>query len=232
MYYILKEKATILNTRYKILNTHMESPSKKKKIMAGAAILSSIIILMILDASIVEKELVAQIWSQEEITEEINNQSSNSSNITSLPAGGVQKLSGPDVLKLLKALEFDEKPLKGKTIIEQIIPKEVAETNSRILLKNGDRAGSISWVETLQVKTYFLAVKDALHTVFSPNLRDLVHEPQQRDGRPTRNLLTFFDPMLSEERIVFVRVRERLYELRISDGMDEEIFALVEKLTE
>ena len=51
-------------------------------------------------------------------------------------------------------------------------------------------------------------------------------------GRPTRNLLTFLDPGLSSERIVFVRVRERLYELHVAPGKDDVLFELVEALTQ
>ena len=89
----------------------------------------------------------------------------------------------------------------------------------------------ISWLETPDVKILFLALKEALHSSFSPELQDLVDEKQQRRGKPPRELLTFLDPAISEERLAFVRVRDRLYELHIPEGMDDAIFGLIEELT-
>jgi hypothetical protein len=37
---------------------------------------------------------------------------------------------------------------------------------------------------------------------------------------------------LSPERLVFLRVRERLYEIRIAAGRDAEMFAMIEELTQ
>jgi len=77
-----------------------------------------------------------------------------------------------------------------------------------------------------------LALKEALHTTFSPEMRDLVDEVQTREGRPPRNLLTFLDPAINSERVVFIRVRERLYEFHIAPGRDDSIYDLIESLTQ
>jgi len=78
----------------------------------------------------------------------------------------------------------------------------------------------------------FLALKESLHGLFSPDMRDLLDENQAPEGKPPRNFLTFLDPAISEERLVFVRVRERLYEFHIAQAKEDAMYKLVETLTE
>jgi hypothetical protein len=144
---------------------------------------------------------------------------------------GVKKQKGPDVLQVLAALEFTPMETAEPSILSKIIPRDGAEVHTRVLLLQEDRAGLLSWVASPQVKSSFLALKEALHSSFSSDLRDLVDERQTREGFPPRELLTFVDPAISEERIVFVRVRELLYEFHIAEGRDDTIFALIEELT-
>jgi hypothetical protein len=147
--------------------------------------------------------------------------------------GGVAKATGPRVPEVLATLGFQERSTKkSDVLLNQIIPSEVTSIDSRILLLKGDRAGLVAWIDSPDVKAYFIALKEALHNTFSPQLQDLVDETQKRDGLPTRNILTFLDPALSNERLVFVRVQQRLYEFHVTEGQDEAIFELLEKLTE
>jgi hypothetical protein len=145
---------------------------------------------------------------------------------------GIVKITGPDVLATIAQLGFTPQETTELSILRTVVPQQEAMVESHVLLKNGDRAGLIAWVESADVKNYYLALKEALHSSFSPEVRDLLDETQQQPGRPTRNLLTFLDPGLSSERIVFVRVRERLYELHVAPGNDDVLFELVEALTQ
>ncbi len=150
---------------------------------------------------------------------------------TSAPAGGVVKQSGPNVADVLLAQELTTSPSTDQSFLQQIVPP-VDPVQTMVLLKDGDRVGLLSWVDSSDVQTYFLSLKEALHSSFSPDVRDLIDETQRREGRPTRNFLTFFDPGISpEERFVFVRVRERLYEMRFTDENKDTMFALMEALT-
>lgn len=146
---------------------------------------------------------------------------------------GTRKQLGPNVLNVLAAQGFTAvDPKKEKSLLEQVIPADVAKIRTVVLLKEGDRAGLFAWTDSPQVKIYFLALKEALHSTFSPQMRNLVDETQEREGKPVRSLLTFLDPAIDSERIVFVRVRERLYEFHVAEGKDDAIFDLMEALTE
>jgi hypothetical protein len=103
---------------------------------------------------------------------------------------------------------------------------------TRVLLMDGDRAGLLAWIETPSVKQVFLVLKESLHILFTPEVRDLLDEVQTTPGKAPRNFLTFRDPGISEERLVFVRVRERLFEFHIAPLKEDAIYKLVEALSE
>jgi hypothetical protein len=149
------------------------------------------------------------------------------------PVGGVRKVEGPDVGAVLGQLQFEAQAIGEPIFLSRIIPPEDGTTvTGAVLLKEGDRAGVLAWADSPKIKLYFLALKEALHESFTPAVRDLVDETQRREGKPTRNFLSFTDPGISEERIVFVRVRERLYEVHIAEGKDELMFGLIDALSD
>lgn len=137
---------------------------------------------------------------------------------------------GPNVMETIVSKRFTFDDTGESSLIELIITDGTA-VESRTLIKNGDRVGFVAWAESPRVKVYFLALKEALHTSFSPKVQDLIDETQREPGRPIQNLLTFFDPAISEDRLVFIRVRERLFEFHIAEGKDDVLFGLIEELT-
>ena len=152
---------------------------------------------------------------------------------TSSSAGsetGVRKKAGADVLQMTVAQGFTFEDTQQETLIGGMAGTRVA-VQTKVLLKDGDRAGLMAWMETPDVKTWFRTLKEALHPLFSPEVKDLLDEIQRQEGRPPRNFLTFLDPGISEERLVFVRVRDRLFEFRIAEGKEDAMYQLIEALT-
>jgi len=146
--------------------------------------------------------------------------------------GGTRKQEGTDVGRVLAENGFVFQEVKEPIFLSKIIPNTEAQVTGAVLMKDDDRAGIIAWADSSKVKIYFLALKEALHGSFTTAIKDLVDETQRREGKPTRNFLTFLDTGISEERIVFVRVRERLYEIHIAEGKDKMMFKLIDTLTE
>lgn len=146
--------------------------------------------------------------------------------------GGVRKQEGPKIETILGQTGWEFKAIKEPLFLSKIIPPEESQVTGTVLLKNGDRIGAIAWVESPKIKLYFIALKEALHSSFTPEIKDLVDETQHREGKPPRNLLTFLDTGINEERIVFVRVRSRLFEIHIADGNKKALFDLIDKLTD
>jgi len=147
-----------------------------------------------------------------------------------LPPGAVAKNNGPEVATVIGAEGLTTSESSDLSLLSQVVTGE-ASVESLAVLSEGDRAGSVTWVQTGDVKTIFISLKEALLSSFSSEVRDLRDETVQEAGKPVRNILTFFDPSLSEERIVFVRVRERLYEFHIATGKEETMNGVIEGLT-
>jgi len=147
------------------------------------------------------------------------------------PEGAVTKKSGLDPIAIALKLNFTAEETDQRSLLSAVV-KDPSFVSTRVLLLNGDRAGLLAWIETPDVKQVFFVLKDSLATLFSPEVRDLLDEIQSPAGKPPRNFLTFLDPALSEERFVFVRVRERLFEFHIAPGKDETMYKLVEALTD
>ena len=147
------------------------------------------------------------------------------------PNPGVIKKRSPKVREIATVRGFVLQDTRDALFLPQVVPQDKATIETAVLLKDGDRAGVIAWTEGSDVKLYFRALKEALHSFFTPAITDLVDEMQRQDGRPPRNFLTFLDAGISEERIVFVRVRDRLYEVHIAGGKEEEMFGLLDALS-
>jgi hypothetical protein len=104
--------------------------------------------------------------------------------------------------------------------------------NTRSLVNQNDRLGSIAWFESSDVKQYYLALKESLHSNFTTAVQDLQDETIRRAGNPVINQLTFYDAGISNERLVFLRVRDRLYELRVVVGKEQMVQPFIDALSQ
>lgn len=142
---------------------------------------------------------------------------------------GVAKNAGPDIEATIDAAGFETENSDDLTLLGQIVQEEGVRTV--VVLDDGDRAGSVTWVQTPDVKQIFNALKESLITAFSTEMTGLRDVTLQEEGKPVRNVLTFKDPAISEEEIVFVRVRERLFEFHVASGKEEVMNGLIDDLT-
>lgn len=145
------------------------------------------------------------------------------------PAGGVRKQKGPNVKTTAETSGFTTSSTNELSFLAQIGGD--TEIEAMALLKDDDRVGSVTWMDSPKVKNYFIALKEALLTAFSPQMTDLKDETLHSDNGPVRNYLTFLDTTLSTERLVFVRVRERLYEFHVVLGKEDVMYTLIQSLT-
>ena len=146
------------------------------------------------------------------------------------PGQGVKKNQGPAVETIATQLGMSVSENAELTMLAQVAG-DAPGVQSYSLVQNGDRIGSVTWVESPDVKTIFITLKEALLPAFSPKLTGLRDETLQETGKPVRNLLTFFDPALSEEQLVFVRVRERLFEFHIATDKEEAMQSFIDAQT-
>lgn len=154
-----------------------------------------------------------------------------------IPTGGNEDVTPPgevvedtDVTAVAIEQELALQETDEESLMEQIIGDR-EEVTTRVMLANGDRAGTVSWVDSSNVKTYFIALKEALLSTFSPEVRDLKDETWQEPGQPVRSVLTFLDPGISDERLVFVSRNNRLYEFHVTAGQEATVGSFIDALT-
>ncbi len=146
------------------------------------------------------------------------------------PPGAVAKNQGATVAEAAARRGLEVRETATPTLLEQVAGEGNA-INTAVLLQDGDRAGAVAWIESPDVKAVFSTLKEALITAFSPRMRGLRDETLQTPGAPVRNVLSFLDPGLSEEQIVFVRVRERLFEFHLAADSEATMHAFIDELT-
>ncbi len=145
--------------------------------------------------------------------------------------GGVSKKPGPDVVAVTLAQGFAVTDTSDTFLLTTILPPGTT-LSSRTLLQNDDRVGALAWIDSPDVKRTLRILREHLRSSFSKELQNLIDETQSEAGKPPRDILSFRDPAILGERVVFARVRERLYEFHVTAGKEASIDGLLNALTE
>lgn len=140
-----------------------------------------------------------------------------------------EELGSIDTVSVVEDLGFEIQENTETFFTERLVGE--GQVDSMILLKNGDRAGLVAWTASSDAPKLYSALKEALHETFSPDVHDLVDEIHDNPGEVKRMILTFQDPALSEERLVFIQVRNELFEFHVPIGKEEVMFEAIEALT-
>lgn len=141
-----------------------------------------------------------------------------------------KKASGIDVNAVLAKLQLVSKETNEASFILLTVPDR-AKVKTSVLLRNNDRAFLLSWIKSDDVKVVFAALKQSLQEQFSGQVTELVDETRTPQNGAPVDYLSFIDPALSAERIVFLRIRNRLYELHVAENGDELLEQLVAELS-
>lgn len=196
----------------------------RAKIIVTGVLLLCIVALAGIDAAMNRREFLAYLPESEDST------TVTTAETPAPETTGVAKVEGPDVEETIKGQALESQETSETSLLEQVVNgKGVIHTLG--ILKDGDRVGAVTWVESPQVKTFFIALKEALLPAFSPKVTDLRDTTEAKPGNPVRNILTFKDPELGPDRFAFVRSRERLYEFHMAEGQEVVMSALVDALT-
>ena len=163
-------------------------------------------------------------------TEPRSEPSSGSSSSSNVVKKGVstKKKAGPDVLAVLASLQLTPTATSEASLIGLT---NGSGSLTMVLLADNDRAALFSWIENDDVKTMFSALKQALQEQFSPGLKDLTDETRTPETGPPVDILSFYDPAISPEKVIFLRVRTRLYELHVAEKGTELVNRLIEELS-
>ncbi len=182
------------------------------------------------DALLREKSLTGQLglWlegGEESSVSSVATGTGSTSSVAMDPAGNKDQL-----LQTLVAQGFTFEEKEEPSFLRQILPGSQIPTVT--LLKDGDRAGSLAWIVTPESAKAYQTLKESLLQSFSANLQDLKDETQEIPGKPVRSTLTFLDPALSTERLLFVKTGDALIELHITTGKEDAVAPLVDSLSQ
>ena len=187
------------------------------KLLAATAFVTVLISLGVLDAAVNRGRLVFP-------TDSTNEEAQDAS-------AGVRKRVGPDVSAAALREGFLTAETDEESLLGRILPPSLVIA-SRVLLRGNDRAAAVFWIDSTDMRRHFSTLRQALRASFSTQLRELIDETQTEEGKPPRDVLSFMDPAIRPDRVVFVRVRQRLYEFHVTTGKEKEIDRLVDSLTE
>ncbi len=140
-----------------------------------------------------------------------------------------KKKTSVDVGALLASLQFMPTQTSEASLLQLIT--QVANAQTTVLLLNNDRAALFSWIESDNTKMIFQSVKQALQEQFSPKVTGLIDQTLTSESGPPVDMLAFFDPAISPEKVIFIRVRDRLYEFHVSEKGREAISVLIAELS-
>lgn len=146
-----------------------------------------------------------------------------------------KKQGETNVSEAVVSAGFSPATTREQSVLAAIVAQNEL-VNTSVLLQNNDRAALFAWIEGPNVKDVFFALKDSLQRAFSKDVTGLIDETRQMEGGPIVNVLSFTDPSFSTDRakpekIIFVRVRTRLYELHVTPGQEGAVSGLIERLS-
>jgi hypothetical protein len=140
----------------------------------------------------------------------------------------LKKVRGPNIADAILSLGLQQAETKEASLLALSAPPGSVQT--MVLMQQNDRLALFAWTESDNVKILFSALKDALQMQFSPKVTDLLDETRTQESGPPYDILSFSDPKLSPEKVIFIRVRTRLYEFHVAPAKEATLAPFMEIL--
>lgn len=137
----------------------------------------------------------------------------------------------PDVLVTAKSAGFVPQDTTEPTVMKMVVSGDT-QIRSAVLLAPEDRGAFIAWTESSNAAADFDKLKRLVHASFSSGVQDLIDERQVEAGKPNRDVLSFLDPAIHPERLLFVLSGNRIYEFHVAPGHEPQVDTLLDRLTE
>jgi hypothetical protein len=134
-----------------------------------------------------------------------------------------------DVSTAFGAAGLERQQTREVSLLQITSPTNVL-VNTTVLLENNDRAMLFAWLDSPDAKSIFADLKENLQATFSPQVRDLVDQTLTPEDGAVTDVLSFVDPALSTEQIIFARTRTRVYEIHVSRGKEAIATKLISEL--
>jgi hypothetical protein len=141
----------------------------------------------------------------------------------------------PDLISIARENGFTVSPVSRneKSYLKRVIPESSILRSIVILKKESDlgsdidRVASAYWFRSTHADILMKTLTSQMFDLLSANVENLIDEDLHREGYATIDMLAFNDPALSEERIIFVQIRDELYEFHTLVDKEELVMGLV-----
>lgn len=131
---------------------------------------------------------------------------------------------------LLIEFGYELAEANDQLLLPSVIGNDATVQTKTILFQN-DRIGTIAWTQHPQVRNYFLSLKEALFQNFSTGVQNLQDRSIRVPGEPEAyNELQFLDPSISTNQLTFGRKMDTLFELRIQPDKTDVIAPFLEAM--
>ncbi len=150
------------------------------------------------------------------------------------PSGSGSTVSAgpaPDVGNTARQAGFETKDATEPTVMKMVV-QNPDNVKGVVLLAPEDRSAFLAWTDSADSQGDFDKIKRLVHSSFSSGARDIIDERQTEAGKPQRDVLSFLDPAIHPERLLFVRCGGRLYEFHIAPGQEAQVDRLLDLLTD
>lgn len=127
------------------------------------------------------------------------------------------------------ALGLQQQQTREISLLHVTSPTSVT-VNTVVLLQENDRAMLFAWLDSNDAKTIFATLKESLQATFSTQVRDVTDQTLAPPDGAVTDVLSFIDPALSSEKIIFGRTRTRVYEIHVTRGKEELATKLIAEL--
>jgi hypothetical protein len=141
----------------------------------------------------------------------------------------LKKKSSVDVATTLASLQFTSTATSERGLLQGSAGS--VEIHTSVLLLQNDRAAYFAWIENDDAKTILQKLKQTVQDQFSPQLKDLIDETLIPADGPPVDVLSFLDPAISAEKVIIIRVRNRLYEFHVAVGSEGVVSQLIAALS-
>lgn len=140
-----------------------------------------------------------------------------------------------DLISIARENNFAVAPVSRneKNHLRGIVP-EGSVLRSIVILKKDDdlsadldRVASAFWFRSPNADVLFKTLKSQVFDLLTDEVFDLVDETLRHEGYSEIEMLGFSDPGVFEDRIVFVRIRDELYEFHVGEGREEVVNGLI-----
>jgi hypothetical protein len=140
-----------------------------------------------------------------------------------------KKREAASVTTAFAAVGLQEQVTREISLLQVTSPIGV-QVNTTVLLENNDRALLFAWLDSPNAKTIFATLKESLQETFSSQVHDVVDQTLTPEDGAVTDVLSFVDPALGTEKIIFARTRTRLYEIHVVRGKEDLATKLIAEL--